>query len=557
MKNNNEFGHLQFFAETEEYRPTRRASRKSSRLPGWLNGKTIALVVGCLALVVVLAIVISSFSAGGKFDMIDRELLPANFGDRDSLHFFVGGKKLDTKLDAEAFNDWKSSMNGQVAWFTVDEEEDEVLYVLDGENILWVAENPQQITMAETGAALVYIADEELCLYTVNKKSGEKIATDITDILAISPDGKTVAYTDAEGVCYIYSEGKTVSLDEDVTVLSVADGGKFIYCIGQDEENNTCLYLYTIKGQQGLVASGVNTDEDAVFYTNKDHSQLIFQAEGKSGYRWYAVEQNELEDSRHNLNSADIFEPLIPEGAQSYNSGSLTVLGVENMTDMVYCSHDEDDTSMKLIYVSSNWETSTLVSKVTEAQIGEDGKTIYYAKGSRLFSIEAKAGAQSKQLAEKVESYAVTPDGEGVYYLNEDGVAFYQKGNKVEQIGENVEELTVTYEGYALFVSNGSLYCSEQGDKVKTVVEDFVDGYVEAAADGTYYRISDGEYYVVYGASSGIKFEKLGEEDLWEEPEEPDNADKDNSADKDDNADNNTDKTDKTDKNDKNNNTGA
>lgn len=546
MNKNQKFGRLQFFAETEEYRPTRRASRRSSRLPSWLNGKIIALIAGGLALVVVLGIVISSLSSGGKFEMLDRELRPANFGDRDSLHFFVGGKKLDTKLDAESFNDWKTSMDGRVAWFTVDEEEEEVLYVLDGESILWVAENPQQITMSATGAALVYIADEELCLYTVNKKSSERIATDITDVLAISPDGKTVAYTGTDGLCYIYSDGKTMELAEDVAVLSVSDGGKYIYCIGQDEEGNACLYLYTTKGQQGLVATGVKTGADAVFYTNKDHSQLIFQAEGKSGYRWYAVEKNELEDSRHNLNSADAFEPLIPEDAQSYHSGSLMVLGVENLTDMVYCSSDEDDTSMKLIYVSSNWETSTLVSKVTEAQIGEDGKTIYYAKGSRLFSIEAKAGAQSKQLADKIERFTVTSDGQGVYYLNEEGVAFYQKGSKVEQIGENVEELTVTADGCALFVSNGSLYSSDRGGKVKTVVEDFVNGSVEACADGTYYRVADGDSCTVYGASSGIKFEELGEEDILEEPEEPDNADKDN-----------TDKTDKTDKNDKNDNTGA
>lgn len=529
MKMDRKFPNLQFFADAEEYRPTRRASKKSGRLPGWLNGKVIALIAGGLALIVILMIVLSSLSSGGKFEMLDRELLPANFGDKDSLHFFVGGKKLDTKLDAESFNDWKSSMDGKVAWFTVDEEEDEVLYVLDGESILWVAENPQQITMSATGAALAYIADEELCLYTVDKKSSERIASDITTVMAISPDGKTVAYTDGDGLCYIYNDGKTFDLAEDVTVLSVSDGGKYIYCIGEDEEENTCLYLYSTKGQQGLVASGVNTDEDAVFYTNKDHSQLIFQAEGKSGYKWYAVEKNELEDDRHTLNSADHFDPLTPENAQIYHSGSLMVLGVENLTDMVYCSSDKDDTTMKLIHVSGNWETSTLVSKVTEAQIGEDGKTIYYAKVDKLFTIEATAGAQSEQLADKIKSFTVTSDGAGVYYLNEEGVAFYQKGSKVEQIGEEVEELIVTSDGYALFVSNGSLYSSNRGGKVQTVVDDFLGGSVEVCADGTYYRVADGDSYIVYGASDGIKFEELGEEII--EPEKDNGSNNDNQTD--------------------------
>lgn len=522
MKMDRKFQNLQFFADAED-RPERRSAQRSSRLPGWLNGKVIALIAGGLALVVVLVILFSALSSGGsKFDMIDRELLLADLGERDSLHFYVGGKMLDTRQDTEDFNDWQVSMDGQVAWFLVEEKKDEeVLYVLNDEDILYVVENPQQILMSETGTALAYIAEDELFLYTVDKKSSENIAADVTNIFAISPDGKTVAYTDADGLCYIYNDGKTAELMEEVTVLSVSDGGKYIYCISEDEEGADCLYLYNTKGQIGLVASGVCV-ENAIFYTNKAHTQLIFQAEGKIGNRWYAVEKDELEENVHNLNSADNFKPLIPENAQICEEGSLRVLGVDSLTEMVYQSYDVDDATMKLVYVSNQWGTSTLVSKVTEAQIGATGEMIYYAKSDRLYSIEAVAGAQSTQLAADVQSFTVTSDGEGVYYLTEEGNAFYQKGSKAVKIGEFVEELTVTYDGYALFVSEGALYSADRSDKVKTVVADFVGGSVEAAADGTYYRIVEDDICIVYGASSGIKFERLAEEDVL--PETPDNG---------------------------------
>lgn len=510
---------IQFFAENPRRRP---------RKAGKPIGKFIAIGLAAVVLVAVVLLVINLLSSGGGYSLVDRSLRYQVFDD-DTLYFLAGGEKIDSKLDAQAVIHWDAAMDGNVACFTVDEDGDEVLYLLNGEDLLYIAENPTQILMPETGTALAYIADDELSLYSLNKMSAQQVASSVTEISAVSPDGKTVAYVDNQGRTCVYSDGKTYELDSGLAVLSLADSGKYIYCVGR-EAGQDCLYLYNLKGQVGLVAAGM--DLDAACYTNADHDQLIFRAEAKSGYKWYAVKGKELEEDRHTLSGTDLFDPLCPMQLQCYEAEGLTVLGVGDLTDLVFTSRDEDDTYMKLIYLGSGWDVSVLVSQVLEAQIGSDGKTVYYKKSDRVYSITAKAGAQSTELATDVELYEICPDGSGFYYVDSQGIAYYHNSSKTKQLCEKVYGLWVTYDGYALMLVNDndavvsyvrtSLYSSKHGGKVTLVDEEFY-GWIEACADCTYH-VQSGYHPAIsavvswpttlYVATKGASFTELGSYEL-------------------------------------------
>lgn len=528
------------------------SQKKSSHFSGKKLVKPLAVVAAVLVVVILAVLVVSSFTSGGKFDMIDRTALPVIFDD-ETIYFLTDGGKIDSRLDAEGIKEWNASMDGNVAYFTAQEEEDVMVYVLAGENVYPVTENVDQILMAETGSALAYVLEEELYVYTVDKKTTEKVVSDVEKIVTISPDGKTLAYVGLDGFSYVINDGKVVEIGEDVTVISVSDGGKYIYTIEENEEGDTCLVLRNLKGVVGVVAVGVKDTQTAtpgagnngnttgdnngttddgnkneggdqpsaqttttnvtipLFYTNKDHTQLIFQAQGRSGYKWYAVEKKELEDEKHDLSGADLLRPVMPAQAQSYTRGDLMILGMDSISDMVYSAADAEDESLKLVYINQKWETSTLVSKVTNVQVGEDGENVFYVKNARLFTISAEAGAQSLQVADDVKSFQVTSDGKGVYFVDEDDCLYYSKSSgSAKMVAEGVDALYITQDGYALFTFEDSLYGVKGTGKVETLVEDFTGGQVWIAAECTYYVVDEDDSMTVYAATRGVKFEKLG-----------------------------------------------
>lgn len=487
----------------------------------------LAIVAVVLVVVIVAMMILPGMLSGEKFSLIDRAAMPVMFDD-ETIYFLAGGEKIDSRMDADSIVKWNASMDGNVVCFTVQEDEDEVMYILSDSNVYTVTENMTQFVMAESGKVVTYVLEEELYAYTVSKMTSEKIASDVESIQTISPDGKTVAYVDMDGITRVISGDNVMEMEEDVTVISVSDDGKYIYTIEENEDGETCLFLRNMKGVVGVVAVDVKystsnknendqtttqaTNTDAVlFYTNKDHSQLIFQAKGKSDYKWYAAEKKELNDEKHDLSGADLLVPVIPENAQTYTRDNLVILGVDSISDMVYSTAKADEEYVKLVYVDSKWNTSTLVSKVTNVQVGADGENVFYMKNDRLFSIAAEAGAQSAQLADGVALFKVTADGSGVYFVDEDDVLYYCKSNgTVKQIAETAESLYVAQDGYAFYTFEDSLYAAKGTGKVTTVVEDFTDGEIEVCADCTYYVMDEDDSLCIYVATSGTKFEKLG-----------------------------------------------
>lgn len=520
--------------KNEEKTRQERTGRKPS------SGKKLpvkALVaVGAVVLAVLLIVIVAMNlpSGGGDYHVADRTVLPVTFDD-DTIYFLAGGDKIDSRLDSDEIIDWVSSMDGGVVYFSAKEGSDIMVYVLSGKSVLPVTENVDQVLLSESGAALAYVLDEELYLYRVEKKTTEKLASDVEQIITISPDGETVAYMSTDDVCYIQSGKSVLEMGEDITVVSVSDEGKYIYTIEEDEDGQMCLNLYNMKGSVGVVATGVkyeqspvsttptdkegsNTTENVtdtvvapLFYTNADHSQLIFQAEARSGYKWYAAEKNGLEDDNHDLTAADLLTPVLPSNVQTCTRQDLKVLGVDSLSDALYTTSNVDDESMKMVYVDADWQTATLVSKVTNVQIDVNGELAYYMKNGSVHCVEVSAGAQPKTLAEEVASYQVSSDGKGIYYMNGYSELYYQKTEgQARQVYEDVDEYYVNKDGYVLFTSEYGLYCAKGADSVQTLTEEFETGYVMVTADCTYYVVEEDDSLNIYAASSGVKFQKLG-----------------------------------------------
>ncbi len=485
--------------------------------------KLIAVIAGIGAALVVLVVVLAMLmkggsSSGGSFDMVKREILMPVFEEDEIVSFVYGGQKVDCRMDAEdaeEFVDWETSMDGKSAIFTFREDEDTILYLYSADKMLQIAENPQQYVMAQNGAAVAYLTeDDDLYLYRTAKKGAEKIADNTQIIHAISPDGKSVAYVDYDSTTYIYNDGKSRKLGEEVGVLSVSDGAKYIYGVAEDEDDDDilCLNLYSTKGFVAEVSDKV--DIEAGFYTNAAHTQLIFQLE--SG-KWYAVEKKE---ERRLLGSADELIPLAPEFTQQYTYSltGLQVLGVESLNNMAYVFRTYGESTAKISYINSEWSASVLAKKVEYnygaqyPQLNAKGTVLYYLKGDELYCVDVKDGAQTTKLAEEVIQFVV--DGNGaVYYLDEyDTLCYVKKGKDAKEIwDEDVEELYVTHDGVVLMVSDDALYSVSKGSvKKKPVVEDFVDGMLVTYSDCTYYAIADEDEIVLYAATEGVKFKKLG-----------------------------------------------
>lgn len=474
---------LQFFGG-------RRRVSGGGRLRKWV-------FLGLAAVILLAAVLLVRGLLSGDTSAAGRTVQPVIMDD-GTLYFLTGGTLIDSHLDATQVDDWAVSMDGEVACFRLNEGNSTVVYLLHGKDVYWVAQDPRQVMLSQSGQTLAYLLDGELYLYDLDKKTAQKQLEDVAAITALSPDGRTVAYTDSAGLSHLLVSGKQTELGSGLQILSVCNGGKYAYVLEGDS-----LYLYSQKGREGLVSAGV--DLSAPIYTNETHDQLIFRAAAKSGQRWYAVGKRELEENRHDLSTAEVLEPVLAQGTPCVENPRLTALGCKSLTGLLYCGTQIGQDGGRLMYVGKDWATSTLVSNAQDVALSTDGTLVFYRKGDRVFCAEAKAGAQSDQIAQDAAKLIIAPDGKGVYYLDAAGTLYYcKRGAEAVSLLDKVQQLDVTHDGYALAQTADGLYaCKRSGQTTQLATQA---DRVQVLANGTYYCADS----LLYGAAKGIKMKELG-----------------------------------------------
>ena len=451
--------------------------------------KKLIIPAAAVAAVLVLVILISVISAaGGKAVTPETSYYALNVDGEYTL--LRDDKIIEEGMDRIYM--LTSSMDGSVAVY---ESEDE-LFAIQNSKIVSITDEWSDMTLSVNGASLLVTDyDGVLSIYNTKNGDGTEIAEDV-EWFCVSPDGKTVVYLvydDGDYITYLYKGKNSIELGEDLIPVAVSNGAKVIYCI-DDEKGSLCTV--DTKGNTEKIASNVYDDG---FFMNEDHTQMIFQADGK----WYATVKG---GEKIKLTSDYNFRIMTYQYAASFEDYNIDMITYPT-SDLRNCFVLVDG---DISWMNNKWELTKAAKDVEEAYVSADGKTLVYLKDNgKLLKVTSNKLDKPVELAEDIWSFMPTSDCSAVYYINDDDELFFQKGTgKAKKVSDDVDGGIVTSGDVFLFSSDEELYSTKNGGKK---VKQFDDIYDIAMTGTTIYLwtdYDDGEF-TFSALTKGSKFKEI------------------------------------------------
>jgi hypothetical protein len=473
--------------------------------------KKLLIIAGCAAAAIVAAIVLISLFKPSKYTQAKKGSFIFSL---DGETVFISSKGDRTTFDGESRNTG-SSMDGTKAAFAVADEygQEYTLYYSDGGVPKKVADGENiRFSLAASGKALAYATWDdgddsyaESTLYVYSGGKSTKIAGSAAAYsISISPDGKTVAYIgnyddgDGDFTAYIWN-GKSSDAGKNKTPVAVGDGGKYFYYRNRDG------VLFVQKGTRDDTKQRLGNGEAHLF--NRDLSQVIFGHDDRS---YISVKGGE----RQGL-SGMFYSFASPAGTGVAASGDSNIAGVSSFANTFYLSGNNNmNVNTNIVRITGKYETETVVRSIDGgAFLADDGKTLLYIKNNDAYKINGmRSGAEGVKLADDVESFVAAPNGGAIYYIDEDGELFYQKGTgKPKSLGDADTMSYALFEGKTLyFVEDGELN-SATGDKVDSSGFRGIDDDIRYVYASNHWVIVYDEDYSSYASFDGKRFELTNE----------------------------------------------
>lgn len=456
--------------------------------------KKLIIPAAAVAAVLVLIILISVIASAGG-DAVTAKMT-YHFVEVDDEYMLL----CDDKIIEEGLEDAyivSKSMDGTVALYNSDDE----LFAIQGKKSVSITDEYNTAVLSVNGAYVAILDyDDVLTVYNTKNGEGTEIAEDV-EAFSMSPDGKTVVYTvddDGDSVTYLYKGKDSIELGEDLYPLTVSNGGKLIYCVDVEKDN---LVTVDAKGNTEKIAGDPNSSR---FFLNEDHTQLIFQADGK----WYASVKG---GEKIKLTSDSSFFFL----NYQYGASHITVLDYSSYV-ITYPTSDlrnhyvvlDDNVS----WMDNKWELTKAAKDVEEAYVSADGKTLVYLKDNgKLQKVTSKKLDDPVDLAEDVYSFMPVSDCSAVYYINEDEELIFQKGTKEgKRVGDDVEGILITHDDYCFFGSDDEVYGTKNGSKKVLISDEMDDMNITATVVVIWTDYDDGDCNISV-ATKGNKFKPIYE----------------------------------------------
>ncbi len=334
--------------------------------------------------------------------------------------------------------------------------------------------------LSGNGKTAVYSEDDTLYAFTGGKsKSITDAEGDITGV-AISPDGKTVVfsdYDDGDYNVYAWNGSKVIDLDAKMLVYSVSNGGKMIY----GSASGKFAYIKNLKADSMEKLRSF----DGVTDISTDHNKILFNS-GSSVYYFDSSAKEEIKVS------GSSFYTIAPGNYSTTLDSFNKFYGYSG--NGIY----------KFSRKGSEFDKDKIISGVDDYILSADGKTFFIFDDDELLRISASNPDKEKTIAEDVYSFKADHACKYIYFLDEDGDLRYvsSKNNKV---GDDVTKYLVNDSGVCVFVNDdGDLYCSSKGGEKKKLLSDVTS---LSKVNDIFYAVSDDELYV---STNGKKFTSTG-----------------------------------------------
>lgn len=472
------------------------------------NKLFVAAGAGVLALVLCIVLLCSIFGGGNGYTPLKHTM--DVFVEDGEVYISVDAKKVKgTGLESEGLDQVQTNIDGTILVLLTDEGE---LAFVKGTKLTKVAEEVVGFFMSADGTGIAYGVENEdgttLMLYNTKNKKSVKVTDYLAEeSLAIAPNGDSLVYfemkEDDEEPTMMYFKGKksTKVTSAEVTVLGMSNNGKYIYCIGQDDEGESYLYSYNTKGDRNKLGKCGYS----VAYFNEDHTQIAFFSTD-DGYKTYISTKGK---EGKKISSSMAF-PMLPSNVSVFSNRSTSTVPTDDLYNKVYqCQSDKGES---IWFIRKNADRSEkLVGNVSKATLSQDAKYVFYVDDGELKVLTVKKGDnaadKAKTLAEDIDSYVVTSNSKKLYYTSDGALycvnAQNGKGKKTVANDDVESYLAINGKDVVYYIMDGDCYATKNGSKGKKVVSDADD--LTTTPNGVVYIETSDAKYATKGAKKPTK----------------------------------------------------
>lgn len=488
--------------------------------------------VAVLALIVVTAVTLFSRSRRGGVTVRYKELYGISQTDRGTLLIMPWKGKEPCEIDLPADYSYSTYFNADRSFFAIRTHDTGSLYRIGGGEAQFIDDDVNRVFTAVTGDAAAYSdgfsgQSEVSGLYVLKGDSGERISTGFTGEATFSPDGKHLLFTEVadDGYTLKLYDGK--SLTDIITIegrslipVAVSNGAERIFYCAQGSRDKIWLYCHDGKKETEVAQF---SSEHSVF-RNIRHDEVIF-SDG-SNYRICADGKKSVRLRENSL------APLTSYGMVYLSETS----GRFNRHTITY------DTFRGTLFRGGNtvyrfgkdFEPESIVKRVSLAAVSTDNRTLVYlhAKGG-LYRMDAnKPGAEAFEITdENVLRFLISADGDAVFYVEEDGRLYDQRGKKEPVRISGRKGLDEVYGSYHVscaydeasktlfYIEDGTVYASVGGKEGTEVTDVDGDAYmVSSNMLGTSVFTHGRKTDSLYRSTNGKTFTLMTDEIIqWEE----------------------------------------
>ena len=483
------------------------------------NLKWIAIAV--VALILVCIIGSCAANSGSAFSLVDEKNSYYQ-KDGETLVTFDGEEILvDEGISGFAYSADKS--------LAVVKDKESVLFVVDGTELVKVADEVKYYVISNYGDSIAYVTDVEdgvgtLHLYNVSKKSDAVIANDVyAGDVVLSANGKSVAYvSDCEvedqwlglystvkGNVYVSKNGKEgEQVAKEAMPLAVNDNGKYVFYIKDGEK----LYMNETKLDSGISSR---------VYFNQDYTEIVYVKDDNTQY--FKVKMKEPVKVKKGTFSR-IYAPenmVIATTLTSNSAFATESFGVDTFNEKLWCI----DYSEAYYVFDKGEETEKLSSYLRQYQMSENGKSMLYQDGGELILIEDIAKSRDGQRVAfglyNTEGFEASADLKEIYYYNneEDELCYNKKGEGVHIADDAETYLYSDKFGVVYYIEDDELFYAGKTAKSKKIVCGEKVTSVFVLNGDVYFTFVEDDVYSVMKMKSKAKYETVFEyevDDIWD-----------------------------------------
>lgn len=461
------------------------------RIPDlWKNRQVRVGVIAavCLVVLIVLAGQIPSLLPKADPYLYQEHILQCYSSEVGQYYFILDDQNSSESLDVDIFRVKTSVALDRAAILSTD---DELYSFADGKFTL-VAKDIREFLLSDDGTfAFAITTDDRLLSVNLRSASSQRVDDDVDSIDVISPDGKSVLYQ-ADGSLYAFSGDKQWEVNPSSTGLSISDQGRVYFYSDKYDFIYTCSRT---KNDPVKICS--NADSYSISH---DGNEFLFSIDG---YYYLSIGEK---DRIKLIHGWDLY-PVLPSDARY----------VKSYMNVPFILED-DQGGTCIVRINNSYEIEYLVKRIDDgASVTLTKDAIYYMKSDRLCRTSLNGKTEAERLASDVYSYALSPDGKTLCFIDTDNTLYrWKKNDGSVRIADDVRSAYASNTGMITFLADcrggsGTLSYNTSGKKC-IPVNQYVYDITSVNGNLLFWAYDDGatDNFAVLWTLDGTKAKKIG-----------------------------------------------